>query len=95
MIGVEMKLLSDVPLGGVCRVSGFAQSGPVKTRVLQMGLVPGTVVEVMRPAPMGDPMSVRFRGMEVSLRRQEASAVRVEMVSPCGGCAGCCGGCTI
>ncbi|EHM10876.1 Fe2+ transport system protein A [Thermanaerovibrio velox DSM 12556] len=86
--------LGDAKEGVLCRVVGFEGAGPLKTRALQMGLVPGTVVQVGKPAPMGDPISVRFRGMDVSLRREEAQVVRVEILSSCGGsCCCCAGGC--
>lgn len=54
-----------------------------------MGLVPGTEIRVERKAPLNDPVSVWFRGYELSLRVDEANAVFVRPK----GCAGCGGGC--
>ncbi|MCX7829224.1 MAG: ferrous iron transport protein A [Thermanaerothrix sp.] len=87
-------LLSEAREGALCRIVGLEGVGHLKTRALQMGLVPGTVLQVGKPAPMGDPISVRFRGMGVSLRREEAQVVRVQLLSSCGGsCCSCSGGC--
>ena len=49
-------------------------------RMVDMGVVPGSVVEVERVAPLGDPIEVLVRGYHLSLRREEASAVEVEEV---------------
>ena len=48
-----------------------------RNRLLSMGLTPGTSFEVERPAPLGDPMQIRLRGFRMSLRRDEASSLRV------------------
>lgn len=70
--------LADVPVGGRARVAAVAETAPM--RVLEMGVLPGTVVEVVRVAPLGDPMDVRVRGFHLSLRRDEAAHVAVEPV---------------
>jgi Fe2+ transport system protein FeoA len=58
----------------ICRVTG---SGPIRQRLLELGVTPGAVVEVVRYAPLGDPMEVRVRGYHLSLRRREAAAIWV------------------
>ncbi|MCA9708638.1 MAG: ferrous iron transport protein A [Myxococcales bacterium] len=60
--------------GEVARVSG---SGGVAVRLLEMGFVPGTRVELVKRAPLGDPLELRIRGYHLSLRRAEAALVRV------------------
>ena len=45
----------------------------------EMGITPGSLVEVRRAAPLGDPIHINVRGYELSLRRSEASAVQVEL----------------
>lgn len=57
-------------------VDGFTSDAP-PGRLLEMGLVPGTTVEVVRLAPLGDPMDLRVRGFHLSVRKQEASHVRI------------------
>ena len=68
--------LADVPVGARARVAALADTVPM--RVLEMGVLPGTVVEVVRLAPLGDPLDVRVRGFHLSLRRDEAACVSVE-----------------
>ena len=50
----------------------------VPTRLLEMGLLPGTHVEVLRLAPLGDPMDLRIRGYRLSIRKAEAACVVLE-----------------
>ncbi len=69
--------LADVPPGAAARVTAVADDAP--TRVLEMGVLPGVRVEVVRLAPLGDPMDVRVRGFHLSLRRAEAASVTVEI----------------
>jgi len=47
-----------------------------------MGLLPGTVVEVLRMAPLGDPVELRVRGYQLSLRRAEAEVLELDEVTP-------------
>ena len=75
-------------------VSAIEGNPSVKLRVLEMGLVPGTVVRMERKAPMGDPVSVWFRGYELSLRKTEAEAVLINCDSATCSCKNCGGGCS-
>lgn len=47
-------------------------------RLMEMGLLPGTVVEVLRIAPLGDPIELRLRGYALSLRREQARAIELD-----------------
>ncbi len=87
-VGVE-KTLSSLAVGEGGIVSKIEGDGSLKRRILEMGLVPGTEVRVERKAPLNDPVSIWFRGYELSLRVDEADAV---FIMP-RGCAGCSGGC--
>ena len=55
--------------------------GDPPIRLLEMGLVPGTPVEVVRLAPLGDPMDLRVRGFHLSVRKAEAGHVVIEVAS--------------
>lgn len=71
--------LKDCVVGYRGRVSGFqAGGGAYRRKLLSMGLTPGVLMEVVRVAPMGDPVEVRVRGTSVSLRRDEAAVLEVE-----------------
>ncbi|AFV24259.1 MAG: ferrous iron transport protein A [Methanolobus sp.] len=52
----------------------------LRKRILDMGLTPGTKVEVMRRAPLGDPVEFKIKGYNLSLRKKEAQTVLVETV---------------
>ena len=63
--------------GTIVKVGG---DGPVHRRILDMGVVPGTEVEVVRVAPLGDPVDLLIRGYHLSLRKEEAREIFVEKV---------------
>ena len=63
--------------GTIVKVGG---GGPVRRRILDMGVVPGTEVEVVRVAPLGDPVELLIRGYHLSLRKEEAREILVEKV---------------
>ncbi|MFM8979989.1 MAG: ferrous iron transport protein A [Planctomycetia bacterium] len=69
--------LADLPLGA--RATVRAVDGPpgLAQRLLEMGLTPGTEVEVLRFAPLGDPLEIRLWGYLLTLRKQDARCVQV------------------
>ena len=70
--------LDQLPVGGSCVIEQVGnQRGAVKRRLVDMGLTPGTTVELIKIAPFGDPMELRLRGYELSLRREDAAQIRV------------------
>ncbi|HVW22156.1 MAG TPA: FeoA family protein [Opitutaceae bacterium] len=70
--------LSELAPGTSATVRSFsAQAGP-PLRLLEMGLLPGTRLTLVRTAPLGDPIEIRLRGYHLSLRKAEASHVLVE-----------------
>lgn len=71
-------LLSALAPGSRGKVTGFELPPEVKQRLLEMGLTIGAVFEVVRFAPMGDPIDIKVRGYHLSLRKQEAGGIRVE-----------------
>jgi Fe2+ transport system protein FeoA len=56
------------------------EDSPLKTRLMTMGLIPGTKVTVLRSAPFGDPMALRIRSYNLALRREDAGKITVEAV---------------
>jgi ferrous iron transport protein A len=77
--------LSDLPVGEPAWVEGVTNPDPVGLRVLEMGLTPGTCVEILGLAPLGDPLLVSVRGYRLSLRRSEAARIRVRRDLPAPG----------
>ena len=73
-----MKTLKDVPVGDTCKVVRLYGEGPVKRRIMDMGITRGTEIHVRKVAPLGDPMELNIRGYELSLRKADAELIEVE-----------------
>jgi ferrous iron transport protein A len=69
--------LAGVPLDTVFRVAGVRSGNPLSIRLMEMGWVEGAPVQVLRRAPLGDPLHVRLGDYELSLRASEAELVDV------------------
>jgi Fe2+ transport system protein FeoA len=69
-------------VGEVGRVGSVLEGGALRRRLMELGFVPGTIVRVVRRAPLRDPMEVELHGYHLSLRRSEALAVQIVPVSP-------------
>lgn len=76
MTRTTLALLAPHQPAHVVAVEG---RGAVRVRLLELGFLPGTRVEIVKRAPMGDPLEVRVRGFHVSLRRSDAGDVAVEV----------------
>ena len=72
-----MRTLKDVKVGETVTVAKLHGEGPVKRRIMDMGITKGTEVFVRKVAPLGDPIEVTVRGFELSLRKDEAVNVLV------------------
>ena len=71
--------LADLEVGPIARVTSVHADDPVMLRLMEMGLVPGTPVQVMKRAPFGGPMQIRVRDYRLSIRRSEASRLEVRI----------------
>ncbi len=69
--------LAGVPLNRTVRVTGVQARSPLGYRLMEMGLIEGAEVQVLRRAPLGDPLHVRLGDYELSLRATEAELVEV------------------
>jgi ferrous iron transport protein A len=72
------RKLSELAPGERGRVVALEGAGDASRRLMDLGLVRGTTVEVIRTAPLGDPLEVRLRGFMLTLRRTEAENITVE-----------------
>ncbi len=70
--------LKDVKIGETAKVIKLNGEGPVKRRIMDMGLTKGVEVYVRKVAPLGDPIEVTVRGYELSIRKADAEMVLVE-----------------
>ena len=73
-----MKTLKDVPIGGKAKVIKLYGEGPIKRRIMDMGITKGVKIRVHKVAPLGDPMELTLRGYELSLRKADADMIEVE-----------------
>lgn len=73
-----MKTLKDVPVGQSARVLKVGGKGPLRRRILDMGITKGVSFYVRKLAPLGDPMELTVRGYELSIRKSEAEVIEVE-----------------
>ncbi|MDD2421755.1 MAG: FeoA family protein [Heliobacteriaceae bacterium] len=72
-----LKPLKAIPNGAFAYVTKVNTAGLTRRRLLDLGLVPGTRVEVVRRSPMGDPIAVKIRGAIIALRAEESGLVMV------------------
>ena len=73
--------LRDLAVGGQGRVTGYSQGTTgYRQQLLAMGLTPGTEFTITRQAPLGDPVELKVRGFQLSLRKAEADALIVEAI---------------
>ena len=73
-----MKTLKDAKVGETVKVTKLTGEGPVKRRIMDMGITKGVDVYVRKVAPLGDPVEVTVRGYELSLRKVDAEMIQVE-----------------
>ena len=73
-----MKTLREIPCGETVPVKKLSGAGPVKRRIMDMGITKGVEVFVRKVAPLGDPVEITVRGYELSLRKKDASMIEVE-----------------
>ena len=73
-----MKTLKEVRVGETVRVQKLTGEGPVKRRIMDMGITKGVDVFVRKVAPLGDPIEVTVRGYELSIRKADAEMICVD-----------------
>ena len=69
--------LDILPVGQRARIEAVAGEGPLHDRLLEMGLIPGTMVQVSKLAPLGDPMEIFIQGYSLTVRKAEAAMIIV------------------
>lgn len=74
-------VLSQLSIGQKARIRDFLIESDDCERIEEMGVTPGEQVEVIRYAPLGDPIEIKIRGYLLSLRKEEAQLIQVEVLS--------------
>jgi Fe2+ transport system protein FeoA len=72
--------LDQAPLGATATVVAIGGERSFRRRLMELGLLPGAKVAVVRVAPLGDPLELRLHGSSLSIRRREAGFIAVEPI---------------
>ena len=72
---MRLDLLKTGESGVITKVGG---EGPLRLRLLDMGLIPKTVVKIQKVAPLGDPIQLLIRGYDLTIRKEDAAVIDVE-----------------
>ncbi len=75
----EVKYLSELKLGQKGIIESFTDY-ELSLKLLEMGCIPGEIIEVLRIAPFGDPLAISISGYILSLRKEEAATVRIKRI---------------
>jgi len=74
------KSLNQCQIGEKVLVRALQMAGNKSKRLMDMGLFPGTEIEISRVAPMGDPVAIKLKGFQMSFRKKEAEEIIVELI---------------
>ena len=72
--------LEKLPVGKTGIITAVGGEGALRCRLLDMGLIPGTLVTVRKIAPMGDPIEIRLRSYELTIRIEDAKKIEINQV---------------
>ena len=75
-----METLKEIACGQTVKVKKLTGDGPVKRRIMDMGITKGAEIFVRKVAPFGHPVEITVRGYELSLRKADASMIEVEII---------------
>lgn len=70
--------LNDLPVGQSGRIVAVGGEGALRLRLLDMGLIPRTLVKVVKIAPLGDPIEISLRGYTLTIRRDDAKEIEIQ-----------------
>ncbi len=73
-----MSLIQHLAIGQTATIIGFRDESAYVERLRSLGLVPGTQIEVVRTAPLGDPVELKLRGFRLAIRAREADCLVIE-----------------
>ena len=73
-----MRTLKDAHIGETVKVKKLYGEGPLKRRIMDMGITKGVVIYIRKVAPFGDPIEINVRGYELSVRKADAENIEIE-----------------
>ncbi len=71
--------VTDLKINQDAKIIDVEGEGPLRRRLLEMGILPNTLIRVIKKAPLGDPLEISIRGYELSLRKEDAKSIKVEV----------------
>lgn len=74
-----MKTLKEVNIGQLVKVKKVHGEGAIKRRIMDMGITKGVEIYIRKMAPLGDPLEIRVRGYELSIRKCDAEMIEIEV----------------
>ena len=72
--------LKDLKVGQSGTIANVAGEGALRLRLLDMGLIPGTKVQLQKVAPLGDPIQIQVRGYELTIRLEDANKITIQEI---------------
>ena len=76
---MPLTSLAQLNIGQTCHINNVELTGLLKRRILDLGLVPGTLVECVRRSPSGNPSAYHVRGTTIALRNEDADFIKVKL----------------
>ncbi len=73
----KIMTLANLEIGAVAKVKNVAGNSAVSRRLMEMGIIPGVSIKIIKTAPFGDPIEIRVRGYNLAMRRNEAEAIEI------------------
>ncbi len=74
--------LTSLPIGAKGKVLSVNGNNRITKRLMEMGVVPGVLIRVIKSAPFGDPLEIRVRGYHLAMRKTEANHIEVQSLEP-------------
>ncbi len=74
-------LLSNCEIGSKGKITGLSMADSFRKRMMDLGMMPGTELTLIRKAPLGDPIVVQIRGYQISFRLSEARCIEIDVLS--------------
>ncbi|MBU5677019.1 ferrous iron transport protein A [Alkaliphilus sp. MSJ-5] len=78
---IQSISLSKMPVGSKVQILNLLSTGLPRRRMLDLGLIPGTIIEIIRKSPLGDPIAYNIRGAMIALRKEESDQILVKLIS--------------
>jgi len=72
--------LTSLPIGSTAKVLNVTGDSPITKRLMEMGIVPGVFVRMIKSAPFGDPLEIRVRGYHLAMRKNEADTIEIQFL---------------